>query len=261
MISIIIPTLRVEQKPLALQITRLLKQNEDFEIIFSDGEKEVFATQYGNLISELLMDKGIHCIIVDNPHGHPILTRAESMNLGAKKAQGDILLFLHMDIFLPADGLKRIAETMKNPDVIGGGFLKGYDQPFACHLTEKLLNYRTTHFKKMVGTNAIFLRKEVCDANPFPEQFMEDVALSDQLIQRYSKRRIAIIPEYVEVSSIKYRKHGPLKRILINTLIMMLYRAGRVKPSSLENLYKSGRKDSILRVCLKACQLLWTKGE
>ncbi len=261
MISIIIPTLRVEKKPLVLQITHLLKQSEDFEIIFSDGEKEVFTRQYGNFISQWLMDKGVHHITVDNPHDHPILTRAESMNLAAKKALGDILLFLHMDIFLPTDGLKKIGEAMKNPDTIGGGFLKGYNQPFACHLTEKLLNYRTTHFKKMVGTNAMFLRKEICDENPFPEQFMEDVALSDQLIQRYSKHRIAVISEYVKVSSIKYRKHGPLKGILINALIMILYRVGRVRPSPLENLYKSSGKDSILKICLKACQLLWTKGE
>ncbi len=260
MISIIIPTLKVEKEFLNLQLTHLLKENEDFEIIFSDGEREVFVQQYGTMISEILIGKGIHYTIVDNPHGHSILTRAESMNLGAKKAHGDVLLFLHLDIFLPSDGLQRIAEAMTNHDIIGGGFLKAYDRPFAFRLTEKLLNYRTSYFKRMVGTNAMFLKKEIYDLNPFPEQFMEDVALSDQLIQRYSKDRIAIIPEYVRVSSIKYRKHGSLKRILINALIMFLYRVGRVKPSPLESLYKRGQKDSILRICLKGCQLLWTRG-
>lgn len=99
MLSIIIPTLN-EEKYLPLLLEQIKKQNfKDYEIIIADANskdktKEI-AAKY-------------NCRIV--PGGLPGYGR----NKGAKKAKGDVFLFMDADnIFLPENFLKELLEEFK----------------------------------------------------------------------------------------------------------------------------------------------------
>lgn len=255
MITVIIPTYRVKLNDLIVQMESLVKQEEKCELIFSDGESNRFFSFLPH-ITPMLNNTSIQLKVIQNPNTHTVLTRSQSMNIAAKEAHGDILLFLHIDTILPANGLKMISERMNNEDFVGGGFLKHYDKSFVCRITEKVLNYRTSNFKEMVGSNAMFLRTSVFSEDPFSEQFMEDVVYSDFLLKKYTKKRIVIINDYVIVSSVKYTEYGVLKRILINSLVMFLYRYNHLGSDELEKLYQTSQNTSIWQICKRVYQLM-----
>jgi len=254
MISIIIPTLNVSDDEIIRQIESLILQNRECELIFSHGDYQGFQVHIQK-ISDLLADTDISFKVIQNPQTHTTLSRAESMNLAAEKASGDILLFLHLDCFLPPHALHSIDVSMKNPNYVAGGFLKHYDTAFFCRLSERALNYRTKSRKRLVGTNAIFVRKSVFMDMPFPNQFMEDVAFSDQLLDSYSKNSIVIISDPVIVSSGKYVQNKAWKRIFINACVMILHRVYKVNHKELEQLYKSGHKLSAISLIRESCRL------
>jgi len=236
-ISIIIPCYRVKLEDIVIQLDSLIDQDEECEVIFSDGEKDYF-NSFIPSVSSMLYGSLISLKIVQNKKSHTVLTRGESMNLGAKNAIGDILLFLHLDTILPKNALKVINSTMKEEKFVGGGFLKRYDAGFFLRITKTILNIRVKLFKRMVGTNAIFVRKSIFNERSFSEGFLEDVDYSDYLLEKYSKNAIVIIPDYISVSSAKYIKNGVIKRVLINGLIMFLYRFKYSEVQELETIYK-----------------------
>ena len=260
MISIIIPTYRSKKEEVIAQIDNIICQNYECEIIFSDGESDYFLP-FLNDVTAILDYTSIQLKVVQNRNNHSVLSRSQSMNLAAKEASGDLLLFLHIDTFLPPDALHNIEQRMKEDQFIAGGFLKRYDQPFAFGLTEKLLNYRTNITKQLVGTNALFIRSEVFKKEPFPEQFMEDILYSDHLIKKFGRKNIVILPDQMTVSSMKYIKHGPFRRILVNALVMLLHRTYQIDLHHLEEIYKSSKEDSLCQIYKKGWHFIKLKKE
>ena len=111
MISIITPVFN-EEKNIKYFLSTLGSLDGDFELIMVDGGS-----------SDRTVEAVQKCI--DNFH-HKILLlisergRAVQMNKGAKMAQGDILLFLHVDCVLDKDALT-IIEKVKYDNNIAGG--------------------------------------------------------------------------------------------------------------------------------------------
>ena len=236
-VSVIIPCYKVKLEDIVNQLDGLIEQNEECELIFSDGERDYF-NSFIPSISSMLYGSPITLKIVQNYENHTVLSRGESMNLAAKNAKGDILLFLHLDTILPKNAIKIINNVMNEEKVVAGGFLKRYDAGFFLCIIEKILNIRTKIFRRMVGTNAIFVRKSIFEKRNYINSFLEDLDYSDYLLESYSKDSIRIVYEYVKVSSIKYKKHGVLKGVLKNSLIMFLYRLKLAGCDDLEKLYK-----------------------
>ncbi len=52
----------------------------------------------------------------------PQRQRAFQMNLGARRARGEIFLFLHADTWIGPNALGQIEEALGDPTVVGGGF-------------------------------------------------------------------------------------------------------------------------------------------
>ena len=69
--------------------------------------------------------------------------RASVMNFGAGKANGDILLFLHSDCFLPDKGFSMIREVLSDPGVAAGAFfLSIADHQLRFRIIESITNLR-----------------------------------------------------------------------------------------------------------------------
>ena len=103
-ISVIIPVLNESDViNRCIDHVESVRGGHSLEIIVADGDED------GTTINVLNSDSVKKFI---SPKG-----RAVQMNLGATKASGDILLFLHADTFLPESAFEEICNTMKSNNI------------------------------------------------------------------------------------------------------------------------------------------------
>jgi rSAM/selenodomain-associated transferase 2 len=211
LISIIIPVLN-EAKFIEKTLAKL-SVKEATEIIFVDGGSQDDTVK--------LIKKHGFTIITS-----PVAQRSYQMNLGAEKAKGDILLFLHSDTILPSNYLPLILDSLELENVVAGAFeLKiDADHPLF-RLIELLVNWRS-HLRQLpYGDQAIFLtRKKFNQLNGFANlAIMEDF----DLIKRLNKLgKIEIIKAPVITSARRWQKLGIFKTTLINQLMIIGYYLG-----------------------------------
>jgi len=166
--------------------------------------------------------------------------RAMQMNIGAREAVGDILLFLHADTRPPQGFEDHVRRVLIPPDTVAGAFSLGIDANAAgLRIIERLTNWRSRHLQMPYGDQGIFLPAEHFRAmGGFPETpFMEDF----EFMRRLRKRgRIVIVPVQVRTSGRRWRSLGILRTTFINQTVILGYLAG-VAPSRLARWYY-GRK-------------------
>jgi cellulose synthase/poly-beta-1,6-N-acetylglucosamine synthase-like glycosyltransferase len=106
--SIIIPTFR-EAKYISQTLRKIEKLNDDIEVIIVESVNnetkilEKIVKQHENVQLYKIKERGI----------------AKARNYGARKARGDILLFLDADVFVTKDVVKRVSQVFQDPSVIG----------------------------------------------------------------------------------------------------------------------------------------------
>jgi rSAM/selenodomain-associated transferase 2 len=219
-LSIIIPTLNEE-----LMIAEVLKRiGTGVEIIVVDGGST-------DKTREIAQELGAKIIISKNKG------RAVQMNLGAKIARGDILLFLHGDTLLPPNYQELIINTLSQSGIIAGAFeLKITGEEKSLRLVEKLVNWRSHFFSLPYGDQGIFLKASVFeDLGGFPDlPIMEDF----ELIQRLKKiGKIGIVAAAVTTSGRRWQKLGVWKTTLINQLVILGYYL-QISPQILKKFYR-----------------------
>lgn len=168
-ISIIIPTLNE-----ALIIGRLLAslqtlRQQGHELIVVDG---------GSCDSTVTIAEAMADHVLSSARG-----RATQMNLGARRASGDLLLFLHADTLLPANCSALLHAVLPQQNhwgyfnvVISGG-------SFWLPIIAKMINWRSKLSGIATGDQAIFVCRQLFYAvDGYPEQpLMEDIELSRRL--------------------------------------------------------------------------------
>jgi len=167
--------------------------------------------------------------------------RGPQMNAGAAVATGEVVLFQHADVALPADALRRIREALADPTVVAGAFrvrTVADDGPNRLGPFLRLADLRSHRTRLPYGDQALFVRRAAFEAvGGFPPQpIMEDVELARRLWRR---GRIVTVPSEVRVSGRRFLSR-PLRTVLAMRALPWLYRAG-VSPDRLARLYGSPR--------------------
>ena len=202
-----------------------------------DGLHEVIVVDGGSKDRTIaLVEQAGGCRLVRAPAG-----RGPQMNAGAREARGDILLFLHADVGLPARAVPLIEAALADPDVVAGAFrthtvADGRTGWVANCL--RLADLRSRYTRLPYGDQALFVRRAAFEqVGGFPEQpIFEDVEIGRRLRRT---GRIRTLPERVVVSGRRFMARPVYYAVLMNAL-PMLYRLG-VRPATLARAYQHER--------------------
>lgn len=104
-ISVIIPTLQ-EEKYIEKTLSNLIKVTPKIEIVVVDGGSTDRTVQIAKLFTDKVFQIGERGI-------------SKAKNYGAKRAKGEILVFLDADVIVPNGFLEKVLETFENPSVVG----------------------------------------------------------------------------------------------------------------------------------------------
>jgi rSAM/selenodomain-associated transferase 2 len=223
-ISVIIPVLN-EASNIENTLTHLLVE-KDIELIVVDGGSK-------DRTQEIVKNLGLQLFICHESG------RAKQMNLGAERATGDILLFLHADTKLPQRFQQSIEAAFQNDRIVAGAFNLHIDsQIFSLRIIEWLVRVRSHLCSLPYGDQAIFIKRDLfMKIGGFANlPIMEDFELIQRL-QSFGK--IAIVSESVVTSARRWQKLGVWRTTAINQIVIIGYYLG-VSPLKLRNLYRLG---------------------
>lgn len=165
--------------------------------------------------------------------------RSRQMNRGAKSSNGEILLFLHADTFLPEEADRLIFEGISQASRRWGFFkvkLSGKHPIF--RIIEFLINLRSRVTRIATGDQAIFVKRELFEAiGGFPEiDLMEDIALC-KILKKYSPPLYISTP--VLTSTRRWEERGIIRTILLMWFLRFAFFL-RADPKQLVKLYYGG---------------------
>ena len=209
-LSVIIPALN-EAENIGAVVEAVRRANPHEVIVVDGGSTDATA--------ELAAQAG--AIVLSSPPG-----RGRQQRLGAERAQGEALIFVHADTKLPEDYLQIVAQTLSRSDVAGGAFRFQLDEPGAGYRwIERLVAWRCRLFQLPYGDQAIFVRAvDLARIGGFPDlPIMEDY----ELIRRLRKLgRIEVADAAAATSARRLRKLGALNAALTNMGCLAAYRLG-----------------------------------
>lgn len=219
-ISIIIPILN-EAKILEKTLSQLQLTQGCYELIIVDGGSTdgsiCIAEKYGKVLTS---ERG----------------RAKQLNIGAAAATGDILLFLHADVWLEPGALAAV-ETALSLGYIGGGFQQKIDgKSILYRMIEIAGNIRGRYLKVFYGDSGIFLARANFDKiGGFPEiPILEEMEFSKGM-RRLGKT--TLVRPCIHISARRWETGGIVRTTLNNWLITLLYFLG-VSLEKLARLYR-----------------------
>jgi rSAM/selenodomain-associated transferase 2 len=166
--------------------------------------------------------------------------RARQMNCGAKKATGDVLLFLHADTTLPAAALQDVSAAMRDLDCPGGRFDVEIDGAhWMLKVIARLINFRSRMTKVATGDQVLFVRRAVFETmGGFQDiPLMEDIAFSRALKHIGP---IACLRSRVITSGRRWESAGVWRTIFTMWTLKLCYLAG-VSPQRLKKYYADTR--------------------
>jgi rSAM/selenodomain-associated transferase 2 len=163
--------------------------------------------------------------------------RAGQMNAGAAAASGGILLFLHVDTFLPLDGFELIRRAVAEGALAGAFELAISSRRPSLTVIAWTTTLRSRLTRVPFCDQAIFLRadyfKTLGGYALIP--LMEDV----ELMRRIKRRgdAIRILPSKVHTSPRRWEQEGVLRCTLRNWILRLLYKLG-ASPGQLARYYR-----------------------
>lgn len=221
-LAIIIPTLNEE--PSLGRILPLARAAAD-EVVVSDG---------GSRDGTVEIARSLGARVVAGPPG-----RGGQLNRGAAATDADVFLFLHADTILPEQAGRAVREAVE-AGAAGGAFLIRFDlDGFVYRLGARVVNLRTRRAFMTLGDQAQFVTREAFqELDGFREwPILEDLDLATRMRRRWGRGRLAVIPHPVVTSARRFARKGPVRTVLKNWLIWLLFLLG-VSPHRLARLYQ-----------------------
>lgn len=221
-LAVLIPTLD-EEETLRRNLPAALAAAD--EVVVSDG---------GSRDATVRVALELGARVVSGPPG-----RGPQLNRAAAAAGADVLLVLHADTVLPPGAVEAVREAVA-AGAVGGGFLVRFDAAgFVYRLGERVANLRARLTRAPLGDHGQFVSRAAFEAlGGFREwPLLEDL----DFIRRLRRRgRVAVLPLRVTTSARRFEAGGPLRTVLGNWLIWVLYAVG-VSPHRLARWYGNVR--------------------
>ncbi|OYV81013.1 MAG: hypothetical protein B7Z73_18580 [Planctomycetia bacterium 21-64-5] len=221
-VSIVIPTLN--EADLITRAVASALATAPHEVIVADG---------GSSDDTARLAEAAGAKVVCSPRG-----RATQQNAGARLARGDVLLFLHADAHLAADGVRQIERALSDPRYSCGSFQQVIEaEGWLYRLLERGNAWRAARRGLPYGDQGIFVRRALFDElGGFPDlKLMEDVFLMRRL-RRRSWPLLLAGPLYVNAR--RWQRHGVVAQTARNWALLAAARLG-VHPNRLARFYTS----------------------
>jgi rSAM/selenodomain-associated transferase 2 len=224
--SIIVPVFHEgERINHLLEYLNRLDSEKNLEIIVVDGvqEKDTLMAIHSNHVIKISSEKG----------------RAKQMNAGASVANGEILIFLHVDTELPGQALKKIYSLIDQKAYVGGAFDLGIKSDrFIFKIVSTSASLRSRLSRIPFGDQAIFIRRDYFNQiGGYKEiPLMEEVELMRRI--KKSGNKIRIFHDRVMTSPRRWEKEGVIYCTLRNWTLQALYFFG-MSPDRLAGFYES----------------------
>jgi rSAM/selenodomain-associated transferase 2 len=219
-LSIVIPTLN-EEVGLAALLQDLRRLTVEREIVVTDG---------GSTDGTVALARTAGARVVRASRG-----RGAQLRVGAAAARGTLLCFLHGDVRLDGAAARRLDALAREPAADAWAFRLRIDSPGATYRIIELGAQLRSRFGGLpYGDQGLIVRRDLYDrvGGYPPHPLMEDVALVRALGR---VARVRILEESLTVSARRWRRDGPLRRILRNWILVARYLAGtppeRLAPS------------------------------
>ncbi len=222
-ISAVIPVLN-EAGTLEETVRKARELPEIQEIIVVDGGSEDGTRERA---------AGLGCKVLSAPAG-----RGGQMRAGARAADGDVILLLHADTWLPPEAGRALLNCLRDRRVVAGGFWKEFRQGSPLLLLGSKWKCAVRFYigRRIAGDQAIFVRRDILEAIGG----VPDMALMEEfeLCRRLRKMgRLALADATVVTSARRFAKHGVVRTYLRMWKVATLYRLGK-SPVELRRLYE-----------------------
>jgi rSAM/selenodomain-associated transferase 2 len=212
-VSIIIPTLD-EAHTICPTLASIATNQAAWEVIVVDGGSS-------DGTADLAEQRGARLVRAAQRN------RAIQMNEGRRLAEGEVLLFLHADTFIPPVALLGITNSLLDRHVAGGAFARRYaSESLFLRMTCLLAELRGRAFGWFLGDQAIFVRTKVFDAlGGFRAlELFEDLDFSRRL--KRAGRVVTLRPPVVS-SARRFSSRGPILGTLSDLRLTCRYALGK----------------------------------
>ena len=223
-ISVVIPTLN-EALILEDSLHAISALNPYETIVVDGGSTDTTVSVARNMATHVISSKS---------------GRAHQMNAGAKKATGDLLLFMHADSKLTWESFQRMKKTMASAGTAGGAFsLQIESEKTSLKVISLLATWRAKHLNLVYGDQAIFVCTDIFQKmggfSPLP--ICEDLDFFRRLSQ---EGKVVLLEEKTHTSARRWKAEGILYTTLRNITIGSLFLLG-FSPQILSKWYSTIR--------------------